>query len=169
METTTDYEGRDSEMKKWMFLFSLGISVFSVSDTANAKETLLDNHLELKTERLNKEQVNDGKNKSFVAEDRLFEAEMSQKITNAKALETKHKQEDMSNLFLTKTVKIKELDTSPLFAGNEQNQAVIQREEIVSTVSSPPVLLPLIFGLAFVTIVTLLLYYNRKRGQNHGR
>ncbi|MBM7690364.1 hypothetical protein BCR24_14900 [Enterococcus ureilyticus] len=155
-------------MKKRMSLFLLGISLISFSVTANAEETLLDNNLELQTDRLNKEQVDDGKTKSFVAEDRLFEAEMIQKTSDAKALEEKQKQEDMSKLFLTKATKVKELDATQLFAGTEQNQAAVKKEETVSTVSSPPALFPLILGLALVTVVTLLLYHNRKRGQTHG-
>ncbi|MEI5990490.1 hypothetical protein A5881_001983 [Enterococcus termitis] len=156
-------------MKKLMFLLLLGISLFSFSDTAKADETLLDNNLELKTDRLNKEQVDDGKTKSFVAEDRLFEDEMMQKTANAKALEEQQKQEDMSQLFLTKAAKVKELDATQLFVANENNHAAGKREETGTTVSSPPALFPLILGLALVTIVTLFLYHNRKRGQNHGR
>ncbi|MGX7263806.1 type VII secretion EssA family protein [Enterococcus crotali] len=156
-------------MKKLMFLLLLGISLFSFSDTAKADETLLDNNLELKTDRLNKEQVDDGKTKSFVAEDRLFEDEMMQKTANAKALEEQQKQEDMSQLFLTKAAKVKELDATQLFVVNENNHAAGKREETGTTVSSPPALFPLILGLALVTIVTLFLYHNRKRGQNHGR
>lgn len=154
-------------MKKLIFLCLLGISIFSFSDTAKAEETLLDNNLELQTDRLNKEQVDDGKTKSFVAEDRLFEDEMIKKTTDAKALEEKQKQEDMSKLFLTKGTKVKELDPTQLFAASEAKQAAVKKEETVPTVSSPA-LLPLVFGLALVTVVTLLLYHNRKRGQNHG-
>ncbi|WP_207694348.1 hypothetical protein DOK67_0000934 [Enterococcus sp. DIV0212c] len=156
-------------MKKLLFLSLLGISIFSFSDATNAEETLLDNNLELQTDRLNKEQVDDGKTKSFVAEDRLFETEMIQKTADAKALEEKQKQEDMSKLFLTKGAKVKELDPTQLFTASENNKAAVKREETESTVSSPPALFPLILGLALVTVVTLLLYHNRKRGQNHGR
>lgn len=156
-------------MKKLIFLCLVGIIGFSFSDTAHAEETLLDNNLELQTDRLNKEQVDDGKTKSFVAEDRLFEAEMIQKTADAKALEEKQKQEDMSNLFLTKAAKVKELDPTQLFVANGTKQAAVKREETDTTISSPPALFPLILGLALVTVVTLLLYHNRKRGQNHGR
>lgn len=156
-------------MKKLMFLCLLGISIFSFSDTTHAEETLLDNNLDLQTDRLNKEQVDDGKTKSFIAEDRLFEAEMIQKTADAKALEEKQKQEDMSKLFLTKGTKVKELDATQLFLANENSKAAIKKEETVTTVSSPPALFPLVLGLALVTVVTLLLYHNRKRGQNNGR
>lgn len=155
-------------MKKLMFLCLLAVSILSFSTLANAEETLLDNHLELKTDRLNKEQIDDGKNGSFAVEDRLFETEMIQKTADAKILEEKQKQEDISKLFLTKAAKVKELDATQLFAGTENNKAAIKKEETVQTVSSPPALFPLILGLALVTIVTLLLYHNRKRGQNHG-
>lgn len=156
-------------MKKLLFLFILGIGLLSFTETSYAKETLLDNNLDLKTDRLNQDQIDNGKTQSFIAEDRLFETEMIEKVNHAKKVETKQRQEEATQFFLNKAPKVKANDNTQLFAGNEINHAAVKKEETVNTVSSPPALFPLILGLLLVTVVTLVLYHNRKRGQQNGR
>lgn len=152
-----------------MFLFIVGLGLLSFTETSYATETLLDNNLDLKTDRLNKDQVETGKAQSFVAEDRLFDSEMIEKVQHAKQVEDTQRQEDGAKLFLSKLPKTKENDTTQLFADSETNQAALKNEETVTAVSSPAALLPLILGVALVTIVTLVLYHSRKRGQQDGR
>lgn len=152
-----------------MFLFIVGLGLLSFTETSYATETLLDNNLDLKTDRLNKDQVETGKAQSFVAEDRLFDSEMIEKVKHAKQVEDTQRQEDGAKLFLSKLPKTKENDTTQLFADSETNQAALKNEETVTAVSSPAALLPLILGVALVTIVTLVLYHSRKRGQQDGR
>ncbi|WP_086314722.1 type VII secretion protein EssA [Enterococcus sp. 7F3_DIV0205] len=156
-------------MKKLLFLVALGIGILSFTETTYAKETLLDNNLDLKTDRLNQDQIDNGKAQSFIAEDRLFETEMIEKVTHAKKVETKQRQEEEAQFFLTKIPKVKANDHTQLFTANETNHAAVKKEETVNAVSSPPALFPLILGLLLVTVVTLVLYHNRKRGQQNGR
>ncbi|EOH95942.1 type VII secretion protein EssA [Enterococcus moraviensis ATCC BAA-383] len=156
-------------MKKLMFFFVVVTGLLSFVEPSYAKETLLDNNLDLKTDRLNQDQVDNGKAQSFIAEDRLFETEMMEKVENAKKRETKQRQEEEAQFFLAKIPKVKANDNEELFIGNETNHAAVKKEETVKTVSSPPALFPLILGLLLVTVVTLVLYHNRKRGQQNGR
>lgn len=156
-------------MKKLLFLVALGIGILSFTETTYAKETLLDNNLDLKTDRLNQDQIDNGKAQSFIAEDRLFETEMIEKVTHAKKVETKQRQEEEAQFFLTKIPKVKANNHTQLFTANETNHAAAKKEETVNAVSSPPALFPLILGLLLVTVVTLVLYHNRKRGQQNGR
>lgn len=152
-----------------MFLFVLGAGLLSFSNTSFATETLLDNNLDLKTDRLNQKQEDNKNAQSFVATDRLFEEEMIGKVAHAKQVATKQREEEESKLFLNRLPRTKETDHTQLFAGNENNQAAIRKEETVTTVSSPMALFPLILGLVLVTVVTLVLYHSRKRGQQDGR
>ncbi|OJG64923.1 type VII secretion protein EssA [Enterococcus moraviensis] len=152
-----------------MFFFVVVTGLLSFVEPSYAKETLLDNNLDLKTDRLNQDQVDNGKAQSFIAEDRLFETEMMEKVENAKKRETKQRQEEEAQFFLAKIPKVKANDNEELFIGNETNHAAVKKEETVKTVSSPPALFPLILGLLLVTVVTLVLYHNRKRGQQNGR
>lgn len=152
-----------------MFLFVVGIGFLSFTETSYAKETLLDNNLDLKTDRLNQEQVDNGKTQSFIAEDRLFETDMIEKVTTAKKVEAKQRQDEEAQFFLTKVPKVEANDNTKLFAGNDANHTAVKKEETVKAVSSPPALFPLILGLLLITVVTLVLYHNRKRGQKNGR
>lgn len=152
-----------------MFLFVLGAGLLSFSNTSFATETLLDNNLDLKTDRLNQKQEDNKNAQSFVATDRLFEEEMIEKVAHAKQVATKQREEEEAKLFLTRLPRTKETDQTQLFAGNENSQAAIRKEETVTTVSSPMALFPLILGLVLVTVVTLVLYHSRKRGQQDGR
>lgn len=152
-----------------MFFFVVVTGLLSFVEPSYAKETLLDNNLDLKTDRLNQDQVDNGKAQSFIAEDRLFETEMMEKVENAKKRETKQRKEEEAQFFLAKIPKVKANDNEELFIGNETNHAAVKKEETVKTVSSPPALFPLILGLLLVTVVTLVLYHNRKRGQQNGR
>ncbi|MTD40441.1 hypothetical protein GIX45_17815 [Erwinia sp. CPCC 100877] len=156
-------------MKKLAFLFLLGIGLFSFTGTGYAKETLLDNHLDLKTDRLNQDQTTTDKAQSFNVEDRLFDSEMSEKVTNAKKFEAQQRQKDQEQFFLKEIPKTKEYDYTQLFASNDATHIVAKQEETVTAVSSNAKLYPLILGLLLVTVVTLVLYYSRKRGQQNGR
>ncbi|MBO0470426.1 type VII secretion protein EssA [Enterococcus sp. DIV0242_7C1] len=156
-------------MKKLTILLLLVIGLFSFTSTSYAKETLLDNNLDLKTDRLNQDQIDNGKAQSFIAEDRLFDSEMIDKVANAKKVEEKQRQEDEAQFFLTKVPKTKEYDHTQLFAGNDVDYAAAKKEETVEAVSSGAKLLPLVLGLLLVTVVTLVLYHSRKRGQQNGR
>jgi type VII secretion protein EssA len=157
-------------MKKAAFLFLLGIGLFSFTSTSYAKETLLDNHLDLKTDRLNQDQITTDKTQSFNAEDRLFDSEMIEKVTHAKKMEAQQRQKEQEQFFLKEVPKTKEYDHTQLFAGNDDTTHVVaQQEETAVAVSSKAKLYPLILGLLLVTIVTLVLYYSRKRGQQNGR
>lgn len=155
-------------MIKKLFWLS-GLCLLSFSAPVFAEETLLDNHLELKTERLNKAQVEEGKEKSFTAEDKLFDEEMIQKVKHAQEQQEQQKKADLDSLFLTKAAKVKELDTGHLFAESEEKQALLKKEDTISTATTPPTLFPLILGLALATVAVLVLYHGRKWRKTHGK
>lgn len=159
-------------MKKGLITFLVAIALTGFSSLAYGNETLLDNNLELKTERLNKTQSDDGKSKNFTVDDRLFNTEQQEKLAKAEEIKAQQQEQQQQELFTKKVPLLKnELETKQLFtAQGNNNELATQREETADAVSSPPSFLPLILGALFVTGVTLVLYtYNsRKRGQQHG-
>jgi type VII secretion protein EssA len=169
LEAKKKSERSGETMKKAAFLFLLGIGLFSFTSISYAKETLLDNHLDLKTDRLNQEQVTTDKAQSFNAEDRLFDSEMIEKVTHAKKIEAQQRQKEQEQFFLKEVPKTKEYDHTQLFAGDDDDTHVVAKQEETVAVSSKAKLYPLFLGLLLVTIVTLVLYYSRKRGQQNGR
>lgn len=159
-------------MKKGRFILLVAIALTGFSSPAYGNETLLDNNLELKTERLNKTQTDDGKPKNFTVDDQLFNTQQQEKLAQAEKIKAQQQAQQTQELFTKKVPLLKnELETEQLFTaqGNNDDLAT-QREETAEAVSSPPSFLPLILGALLVTGVTLILYtYNsRKRGQQHG-
>lgn len=160
-------------MKKGLFIFLIAIGLTSFSSSVYGNETLLDNNLDLKTDRLNKVQTDDGKSKNFIVDDRLFNTEQQEKLAKAQEIEEKQRQEKTQELFIQKVpLMSNKLETKQLFSAQENNnELATQREETAEVVSSPPSFLPLILGALLLTGVTLFLYMNnnRKRGQQHVR
>ncbi|MBP1045001.1 hypothetical protein I6N96_01825 [Enterococcus sp. BWM-S5] len=149
-------------MKKLLIILLAAVSVTLFSATASAKENLLDNELDLKTDRLNKEQGADNKTQSFIAEDRLFDTEMMEKVEHAKEVKEKKSEQEKSEYFLVEVPAVKEIDTDDLFVVGETVK-VAQQEETASAVSSPPSLWPLILGTALLTVVALFLFHSRRK------
>lgn len=166
-------ERRDGEMKKNLFIFLVAITLTGFSSSVYGNETLLDNNLELKTERLNKMQTDDGKSQNFVVDDRLFNTEQQAKLAKAEENKAQQQKVQTQELFTKKVPLLKnDLNKKQLFSAQENNKELAtQREETATAVSSPPSFFPLILGALLVTGVTLILYtYNsRKRGQQDGR
>ncbi|WP_321388958.1 hypothetical protein [uncultured Enterococcus sp.] len=149
-------------MKKWLIVLLTAASFMLVSETASAKENLIDNDLDLKTDRLNKDQGAGNKTQSFIAEDRLFDVEMMEKVEHAKEVKEKKSEQEKSEYFLVEVPAVKEIDTEDLFIGGETVK-VAQQEETASAVSSPPSLWPLIVGTALLTVVALFLFHSRRK------
>lgn len=149
-------------MKKWLIVLLAAVSLSLFSDTVSAKENLIDNELDLKTDRLNKEQGAGSKTQSFIAEDRLFDTEMMEKVEQANEVKEKKREQEKSEYFLVEVPAVKEIDTDELFTDGETVK-VAQQEETASAVSSPPSLWPLIAATALLTIVALFLFHSRRK------
>ena len=149
-------------MKKWLIVLLAAVSLGLFSDTVSAKENLIDNELDLKTDRLNKEQGAGNKTQSFIAEDRLFDTEMMEKVEQANEVKEKKREQEKSEYFLVEVPAVKEIDTDELFTDGETVK-VAQQEETASAVSSPPSLWPLIVGTALLTVVALFLFHSRRK------
>ncbi|MHC5215123.1 hypothetical protein ACYSNR_00540 [Enterococcus sp. LJL128] len=155
-------------MKKWLILAISIIGLGTFSQTAAAKETLLDNELDLKTDRLNKEQGADNKTQSFIAEDRLFDAEMIERVKHAEEVQAQAKEQEKAEYFLVEAPAVKEFDTEELFADGETVK-LAKQETAGTPAAAPPSLLPLLIGTAILTGAALFLYHSRKRGKADGR
>lgn len=153
------------KMKKNLFLIIVFACFVLVPSVAMAEETLQDNNFELKTDRLNKDQTEDGKTNSFTADDHLFEEETIQQLEKNKEEAKKQRAKEVDQLFLSDAKKVKELETTQLFTEKKSEKSVAASEETTTSVSSPIPLLPIaIIGLV-ITAITLIYYHSRNRGK----
>lgn len=146
----------------------LGLTCFSL--VSHAEESLLDNNLDLKTDRLNNKQKGSGAAESFSLDEHLFNEEETAKLAEAEKLQEAKQEKEQAELFTKEVPKLQDnLDTDLLFVTNENSEVSMKREETVKPVSSPPSFLPLIIVLLIGTIGVLFWnYYLRKRGIEHG-
>ncbi len=158
-------------MKKILLLIGLGASLLLVPLHSSAEETLMDNQLDLKTDRLNKEQTGDGQSQKITIDDRLFNTEQQTKLKDAEKVQKQQQNQKNNQLFLNEAPKTKEFDTKVLFTATEKTgDAATQKEEATSsdTSKSNHSLLPLILVAVGFTIVMVVFYQTRKRGQKNG-
>jgi type VII secretion protein EssA len=159
-------------MKKLLILAGLGALFLSAPIQAAAEETLLDNELDLKTDRLNQEQTGENKAQSVTIDENLFNTEQMEKLKKGEAKQEKQRKKEIDQLFLGETLTAEEFDLENLFLTTTENQEAVGQNETAADSADTykvPSLLPLLLIAAAITLFVVFFYYGKKRGQENGR
>lgn len=155
-------------MRKNLLIISFLASLLLAPLAAVANEPLLDNHLDLKTDRLNKEQSGAKSGQQTTVDERLFNSEEIEKLKKAQARQENLQKQESEQLFINKSLTAKEVDTETLFMPDAKAvETVAAQNDVATTVNeiqNTSVLMPLLVMAAALTLFSIVFYHWKKRG-----